>query len=158
MDKLELQWWLNFWNFVLSVHSGPQPAWPSRFLRENSHLSRPFTSGCAIWLYSQGREEEISSEMSLVHSNFFHFFLIEMNTLMGILDPTTVCECLWDRWCLPSYTVFQNHVASIELTHVNSNQSLQKSFVKQIKNPFTIVCITCAYSSTRSTTYFQKQL
>lgn len=88
---------------------------------------------------------------------------------MPLCDP--VCECLGQIFrphdlvftmiSSVSYTVFQNHVASIELAQVKSKSSniCERKKKKPLCYVFCpIICATCTYSSNRHATHFQKQL
>lgn len=90
-------------------------------------------------------------------------------SFVPLCDP--VCECLGQIFrphdlvftmiSSVSYTVFQNHVASIELAQVKSKSSniCERKKKKPLCYVFCpIICATCTYSSNRHATHFQKQL
>lgn len=123
------------------------------------------------------RGKKSALRWALIHSNFFHFFMIVINMLMGTLDAAEMfCSLLlcvrterphdlvFTLTCSVSYTVFQNHVALIELTGQlkwkSSNIFCERN--KKTKPlcfvfcPF--ICATYICSNARYATHFQKQL
>lgn len=149
----ELQWWLNF---LLSAHSGAQPDWPSRllitslntfYLRLLSMVVQPGQRRSQLW-------DERSFQTSFLHDGdqYAHGNLRCSRNIsfVPLCDP--VCECLGQIFrphelvftmiSSVSYTVFQNHVASIELAQVKSKSS---NICERKKKKTSMLCFLSYY-------------